>query len=227
MFRFISYNNFNTSVMEIKITYAITVCNEIKELQTLYKTLSMWKRPQDEIIIQQDNTNINTEDAIAVNAFCTELEYKHKITYIQTSLNKDFANFKNNLAKHAKGDYIFQIDADEVPRISLIEQLPLILETNPDVDMYAVPRINTVTGLTSQHVAKWGWNVNEKNYVNFPDYQQRIYKNNGKIVWKNKVHELLDGYKKFATLPAQEEYCLTHPKDIKRQEQQNNFYDTL
>lgn len=213
--------------MEIKLTYAITVCNEIKELQTLYKALSIWKRPQDEILIQQDNTNINTEDAIAVNAFCTELEYKHKITYIQTSLNKDFASFKNNLLKHATGDYIFQIDADEVPRISLIEQLPLILETNPDVDVYVVPRINTVIGLTPQHITKWGWNVNEKNYVNFPDYQFRILKNNGKIQWVNKVHEKLVGYNKYAALPAQEEYCLTHPKDIKRQEQQNDFYDTI
>jgi glycosyltransferase involved in cell wall biosynthesis len=213
--------------MEVRITYAITVCNELKELQVLYKALTVWKRPQDEILIQQDDTNITSEDAIDVKSFCVELEKSGKIKYITTSLNKDFASFKNNLLKHASGNYIFQIDADEVPRISLIEYLPLILETNPDVDMYAVPRINTVTGLTSQHVAKWGWNVNEKNYVNFPDYQQRIYKNNGKIVWKNKVHELLDGYKKFAALPPQEEYCLYHPKDIARQEQQNNFYDTI
>lgn len=211
----------------MKITYALTVCNEIKELQVLYKTLSMWKRPQDDIIIQQDSTNINTEDTIAVQTFCEELDYTNKITYIQTPLNKDFASFKNNLLTHASGNYIFQIDADEVPRISLIEYLPLILETNPDVDVYVVPRINTVNGLTSQHIAKWGWNVNEKNYVNFPDYQFRILKNNGKIKWENKVHEKLVGYTKYAALPPQEEYCLYHPKDIARQEQQNNFYDTI
>jgi glycosyltransferase involved in cell wall biosynthesis len=213
--------------MEVRITYALTVCNELKELQVLYKALSVWKRPQDEILIQQDNTNITTDEAAAVNAFCVELEKSGNIKYITQSLNKDFASFKNNLIKYASGNYIFQIDADEVPCISLIEYLPLILETNPDVDVYVVPRINTVDGLTSQHIANWGWNVNEKNYVNFPDYQFRILKNNGKIKWENKVHEKLVGYNKYAALPPQEEYCLYHPKDIARQEQQNNFYDTI
>ena len=62
---------------------------------------------------------------------------------------------------------------------------------------------------------------------NFPDYQQRIYKNDKNIKWINKVHEILQGFDKFGTLPPDDPYCLIHAKDIKRQEKQNNYYNTL
>jgi hypothetical protein len=145
---------------------------------------------------------------------------------IEFPLNKDFASFKNNLSKHCTKDYIFQIDADEYPHLYLIELLPQILEHNP-IDVFLVPRINTVEGLTTQHISQWGWNVNDKGWVNFPDYQWRIWKNTPNIKWINKVHERLDGFQTYSPLPQMEEYCLYHPKDIKRQEKQNQFYNTL
>ena len=104
--------------------------------------------------------------------------------------------------------------------------LPDILESNPDVDVYLVPRINTVSGITEEHIQKWRWNI-ESDRINFPDYQWRIYKNNSLIKWINKVHERLDGFKTYSILPAQDEFCLLHPKTIKKQEQQNKFYNTL
>ena len=48
-----------------------------------------------------------------------------------------------------------------------------------------------------------------------------------KIYWTKPVHEQLVGYKKYAALPGNEEYCLHHPKDIDRQERQNNFYEGI
>ena len=137
------------------------------------------------------------------------------------------ANWKNQLTNYCTGDYIFQIDADETPDKSLIDNLPLILEANPDNEVYLVPRINTVEGLTQEHINKWGWNVNEKDWVNWPDYQWRIWKNKPEIKWVNKVHEKLEGFKTYAALPAEEGVALYHPKDIKRQEKQNAYYDTL
>ena len=104
--------------------------------------------------------------------------------------------------------------------------LPQVLEQN-DVDVLLVPRINTVTGLTQQHIDKWGWRLDNNGWINFPDYQWRIYKNNGNIKWKNKVHEVLDGYKTISHLPTNKEWCLIHKKDIKRQEKQNKFYETI
>ena len=109
----------------------------------------------------------------------------------------------------------------------MINQLPAILESNEKIEVVLVPRINTVEGLTQDHIVKWGWRVDEKGHVNFPDYQWRIWKNIPNINWKNKVHEVLEGFNHYSTLPAKEEYCLYHPKDIKRQEKQNDYYSTL
>jgi len=87
-----------------------------------------------------------------------------------------------------------------------------------------------VEGLTQEHIQKWGWKVDEQKRVNWPDYQQRIYKNISYIKWTNKVHEVLEGYKTFATIPsemAQSGLMLLHPKTIEKQEKQNNYYNKL
>ena len=98
---------------------------------------------------------------------------------------------------------------------------------NPSVDLIFVPRINTVQGLKDEHIQKWGWRVNDKGWVNFPDYQTRILQNSPKINWGSKVHEVLLGHDNFSAFPAEEEYCLIHPKTIDRQERQNNLYNLL
>jgi glycosyltransferase involved in cell wall biosynthesis len=202
------------------ISYAITACNEHVELERLLEMLENNIRPEDEVIIQIDSTATPE-----VKALCTDY-MRNNWHAIEFPLNKDFASFKNNLSKYCTKDYIFQIDADEYPHLFLIQSLPQVLEYNP-IDVILVPRINTVEGLTVQHIDQWGWNVNDKGWVNFPDYQWRIWKNNKKIKWINKVHERLDGFQTYSPLPQMEEYCLYHPKDIKRQEKQNQFYNTL
>ena len=98
---------------------------------------------------------------------------------------------------------------------------------NDKVDIFWVPRINTVRGLTQEHCQKWNWRLDPDGRVNFPDYQCRIMKNVKRIKWKNKVHEVLTGHKTEAHLPANNEFCILHPKTIERQEQQNEFYNTL
>ena len=107
-----------------------------------------------------------------------------------------------------------------------LENLAMVLQYNP-VDVLLVPRINTVEGLTQEHIKKWGWRVDNNGWVNFPDPQFRIYKNNGKIKWKNKVHEVLEAHTSISQLPHEEPWCLIHKKNIKRQEKQNAYYDTL
>ena len=209
----------------MKISYAITVCDEFLEIQRLLSLLLNNKRRQDEIVVLVDlSKNKPTSELLG---YLHELSSEDYITLIEDNFNKHFANWKNKLTKSCKGDYIFQIDADELPNLLLIENLPIILETNPNNEVYLVPRVNTVEGLTKEHINLWGWNVNDKGWVNWPDYQWRIWKNKPNIKWKNKVHEVLDGYKSYATLPSQEELALYHPKDIERQEKQNNYYDTL
>ena len=201
------------------ISIAITVCNEYQELETLLDFLQERAlSPEYEIIIQIDEQNHTPEVLHTI--------IDRGIKYHFFPLNKDFAAYKNELIKHCSGEYIFQVDADEIPNIDLLVMLPSILKSNPDVDVYLVPRINTVSGITEEHIQKWRWNV-EDNRINFPDYQWRIYKNIPSIKWINKVHERLNGFKTYSTLPPQDEFCLIHPKTIERQEKQNQFYNTL
>jgi glycosyltransferase involved in cell wall biosynthesis len=208
----------------LRISYAITAHNEHNELARLLEILHDNIRPEDEIILQLDS-NATDEVKKIITKYNVGTPYEfHRIFF---PLNGDFAAFKNNLSQHCTREFIFQIDADEYPHPYLLASLPQLLEYNYTVDAFVVPRINTVEGLTEQHIQQWGWNVNDKGWVNFPDYQWRIWKNNKKIKWINKVHERLDGFGEYSALPQSEEYCLFHPKDIKRQEKQNQFYSTL
>jgi hypothetical protein len=206
----------------MKISYAITVCNELEELTSLLNFLQLNIHTEDEVVIQYDSDGVTDE----VKEYLNIMEKMHQYTVVGFPLNKDFASFKNNLSKHCKGDYIFQIDADEKPHEYLVDVLHQVLESNP-IDLMLVPRINTVEGLTDGHIKKWGWKVNENGWVNFPDFQARIYKNSKDISWRNKVHETLVGFKDFSNFPLEEQWCLYHPKEIDRQEKQNEFYDTL
>ena len=215
----------------MKISYAVTVCNEFIEIQRLITFLLQHKRPQDEIVVQMDLTlddmKNHPEDKRQVHSYLMKHNVQGNIRLAFCPLNNDFAAFKNNLTQHCTGDYIFQIDADEIPCTPILEVLPLLLEQNPDVEVYLVPRVNTVEGLTDEHVIKWGWNINSEGWVNWPDYQWRIYKNIPSIKWKNKVHEVLEGFNQYANLPMEEDYSLYHPKTIEKQEKQNQLYNTI
>ena len=207
----------------MKITYAVTVCNEFIEIQRLVHHLLKNKRVQDDVVVLYDSKNGNPD----IETFLRSHSVNGEFMWHKGEFEGHFANWKNKLNILCTGDYIFQIDADEMPTKTLIEYLPDIIEGNPTVDVLLVPRINTVDGLTPEHIAKWGWNINSNGWVNFPDYQWRIWKNKPEIKWKNKVHEVLEGYKIMSTLPSEEEYSLYHPKTIEKQIKQNNLYDTL
>jgi len=87
-----------------------------------------------------------------------------------------------------------------------------------------IPRVNTVDGFTEQDVQKWGWRVTENGWVNYPDYQARVFRNREDIRWTRPLHEYIIGCKTYAHLPPQEELSLYHPKTKEKQEQQNKFY---
>jgi hypothetical protein len=207
----------------MKISYAITVCNEFVEIQNLVNFLRENKRQQDEIVILYDQKNGNEEIA----TWLTKQNKYPNVQFWRGFFDGHFADWKNKLTEYCTGDYIFQIDADEMPHRYLLDNLPEILEGNKDLEVLLVPRVNTVEGLTKEHIEKWRWNVDEDGRVNWPDYQWRIWKNKPEIKWKNKVHERLDGFKTYAPLPDDKSYSLYHPKTIDRQEKQNSYYGTL
>lgn len=205
----------------MKISYAITVCDEFLEIQKLIPFLLENKRQEDEIVILLDHSNGKDE------VYRYLLTLPNEVQCYRETFQGHFADWKNQLTSYCTGDYIFQIDADEMPNSILLEHLPYMLTETPEADVILVPRINTVEGLTPEHIKKWGWNVNDQGWVNFPDYQWRIYRNCPEIKWVNKVHERLDGFKSYARLEAKEYYNLYHPKTIDKQVKQNDLYDQL
>jgi len=210
----------------IGISYAVSVCNEHQELDFLLNLLLATLLPEDEIVIIVDVSNTTIEVARVIESF-RQLNVDVPITVITVPLNKDFANFKNSLKNACTKEFIFFIDADEYPSNGLLESIKTVLMYN-NIDILSVPRVNVVHGLTAEHIAKWQWNVNERGWVNWPDYQTRICRNSPDIYWRGKVHETLAGWKISSQLPADDEsWALYHIKDIARQERQNEFYSTI
>jgi len=210
----------------LKISYGITVHNEVEELNKLLEILIHKTDPEDEIVIVDDFSNQETQEVIT----SWTQQYGHEdmkvIKVYQRKLNGDFASQNNYVIEQCSGDYIFHLDADEYPHEVLLRDIKKVLEIN-DVDLIWVPRVNTVDGLTEKHIQQWGWKVTEQGWINYPDFQSRVFKNNKDIRWVRPVHEQIQGAKTYAHLPPHEELSLYHPKTIQKQEQQNQLYSEI
>ena len=206
----------------MKISYGLTVCDEHEEIRNLIQFLVKRIEKKDEIIVVYDQNRV-TDEVLAVFDL-----YRHEVKAYPFNFQQNFLENKNFLNSKCTGDYIFQLDADEVPNYYLMAYLPTLLEMNEGVDLLITPRKNLVAGLTQEHIQKWGWRVNEQGWVNWPDAQKRIYKNDPKIKWSgHQVHGMVDGYDTYATLPMEEAFSITHNKTIDRQENQNDRYDKI
>ena len=202
----------------MKISYGITVHNEAEELIKLLDVLNKNIRKEDEIVVCVDG------DDEKVEAVLGEYLSENEAIVYKRKLDKDFAAQKNSVIEKSSGDYIFHIDADEYPNDILVQQLPEILETN-EVDLIYIPRVNTIDGMTDEDVRRWKWRLTEKGWVNYPDYQSRIFRKHKDIRWTRPLHEHIVGVKTYAHLPPHEELSLYHPKTIQKQTQQNIFYN--
>jgi len=206
----------------MKVCYKILTHNETDSLEKLLDFLFENIKEKDHIIVVDDFSDSPTRKILS------KYVESNQYDYFQNKLEDDFSkqhNYADSLVRD-EFDYIFSIDADELPNKWLIENIHEILESN-DIDLIWVPRINTVEGITEEYIQQWGWRVNEKGWVNFPDYQGRIYKNDESIHWENPVHEIVTGAKKVSHFPTEEEFCLYHPKDIQRQVKQNELYSKI
>ena len=208
----------------MKISYGITVHNEADELNKLLEFLIHKTHESDEIVICVDGDD--DEVRFVLDSWTQQYAHTKTIKIYQRKLEGDFAAQKNSVIENCEGDYIFHIDADEIPHENLINILPKMVETN-DVDLVWVPRVNTVEGLTDEHCVKWGWRVTKLGWVNYPDYQARIFRNSPEIKWTKPVHEHITGCKTYAHLPPQEKLSLYHHKTIDKQEKQNKLYEDI
>lgn len=213
----------------ITISYAILVNDEYKEIEQLMKFLLKYKLPTDEIVVVQDLCeNMQCSDIKSeVWAYLVNLEKDEKITFWQHPLNNNFAKQKNYLNSKCTCDYIFNIDADEMPTENVMANLHAIVEKNKSSDVFILPRVNKVENITPEHIAKWNWRVDTDGKVNWPDWQWRVYKNNDSIKWERPVHERLVGYKSYTLFPKNPEFALNHFKKIEKQERQNKLYKEI
>jgi len=210
----------------MKISYALTTWIEDKELNQLLSFLKNHIDDEDEIVIVYDQNRATPEVLNVMKSFD-----RHNYNYYPFNFQDNWLENKNYLGSKCTGEYIFQIDADELPSEFLIQNVKYILEENP-IDVFLVPRINLVNGLTQEHIQQWGWNVNEKGWVNFPDPQKRIYRNSPEIQWRDpegqpQIHGMVTGYKTIASLPFEEDFSLYHFKTIQKQEYQNKTYSDV
>ena len=208
----------------MNISYGITVCNEADELNRLLEILIHKTDVEDEIVICVDGDDDGVR--FVLDSWTQQYAHAKMIKVYQRALNKDFAAQKNSVIENCKGDYIFHLDADEYPNEILLSQIKQVLEMN-EVDLVWIPRVNTVEGITNEHCVKWGWRINDKGWINYPDYQARVFKRSKDIKWVRPVHEYITGCKTYAHLPPQEELSLYHKKTIEKQELQNKMYEGI
>jgi glycosyltransferase involved in cell wall biosynthesis len=201
------------------ISYAILTHNEGEYIDTLLTFLTKYKRNEDEIVIVDDFSDDELTKSVLD-------KYKDQITLQYRVFDGD-ATQKNYLNSLCTKDYILQLDADELISLDFLNMLPNLLELNDTVDLFIMPRINTVEGLTQEYINRWRWNVNEKGWVNFPDWQMRLYRNCNWVKWDGLLHSKIEGYKTFINLPQDELFCILHPKQLDRQVAQNNLYDKI
>ena len=215
----------------MKISYLVTCKNETLELLQLIEKLKThidFVAPNDEVVILDDFSNNEDTKKILAKA------KSYGFTVVQHSLNKNFSEHKNYGSKRCVGDYILQIDADEYLSQPLLNNIHEIIESNPTVELYRVPRVNIVRGATDNDARNWGWHISKLpefgdlpiiNWGNGGDYQSRIYKNSLRIQWHKPLHETIMGASIVADLPKEVDYAIIHDKTIDRQKAQNEFYN--
>lgn len=202
------------------VSFAITTHNETDSFdRLLHVLLNIIDFSVHELVIADDHSSHPKTLEILKKA-------KSKgAKVLMQPLKDDFSAHKNALKTACSKEYIFSLDADEIPSLMLLRELDQILQHGSDA--YALARVNIVEGITQKHIDRWNWSMNQEGWVNWPDWQVRLFRNTPEISWEGHVHEKVKGFKEFMYLPRDKGFALYHHKDISRQEQQNAFYAKL
>jgi len=218
----------------MKLSYAITVCNESKELYSLISFLKTVKDLDDEINVLVDSKHVSSQVLKVIEFF------KSDIVINERDFCGSFSDHRNYQISKCNGDYIFIIDADEMPQESLIKNIKQAIIDIDDVEIIHVPRINICPGYTQEWIQKCNFTVNEVGWINWPDYSVRVFKNIPSIRYNNNLHEKISSSGKSAAIPANPLLALWHIKSVEKQDNRwdpdtkeyvspgkENLYDSL
>jgi hypothetical protein len=214
----------------VSISYLVTVHNEGRTLANLLERLIQYinnEKDTDEIVILDDFSD-NPETKTILSNY----SYRDNVRVYQHHLDNNYGAHKNFGTDLCINKYVFQIDGDELPTVDLVVNIGTIIEANPDVELYFVPRINDFKGVKEEHAKQWGWHLSpcpacdNRPVVNWPDYQGRVYKNEpARIKWDRRLHEKIEGHLKFSQIPADTDLALYHDKTIETQIKTNMLYN--
>lgn len=219
--------------MKPTISYLVTCKNEGKQLKELLDLLS-----KHMTIVNSNSNVIGVNECVIVDDFSDDIETvgileeaktKQDFKVCQHKLNGDYGSHKNYGIEQCSGFWIFQIDSDELPSVTLLNNLADILQLNAKIELLWLPRVNNFQGVTEIHAKQWGWNIdNPHKWVNWStgDYQTRIFRNLPHIRWKGRLHERISGNKTYAFLPKEEDFALYHNKSIEKQLETNARYNS-
>ena len=217
----------------MKISYAITVCNEARDLYSLLNFLKTVKDPEDEINILLDSAHTTESVRNVLKLF------SDTIVVNEREFDGDFSEHRNFHLKKCSGEYIFIVDPDEMPKEKLIKSIKSVIEES-GADLITVPRINLHPGFTDEWIRKCKYRLNEVDWINWPDYICRVFKNDpGVIKYGNKLHENIVGATKMISLKPDPSIAVWHIKSVEKTDNRwddkgnfkvpdgENFYDTL
>ena len=139
---------------------------------------------------------------------------EYNANLIHRKWDDNFEIQKNTSLDAANHEWRIWIDADETYEPIFWNQLCWYIRdaNNRGVDCINVPRINTVEGITQEFADQQAWNLSYFNWVNYPDYQQRIFKSHCRFA--GRTHERIINVKKDAAIVGV--HC-NHPKTLERQ----------
>jgi glycosyltransferase involved in cell wall biosynthesis len=216
----------------MKLSYAICVCNESKDLYSLISFLKKVKDPEDEINVLVDSAHVTPQVRSVLGHF------KDDIVQNDREFDGNFSTHRNYQFELCKGDYIFYIDPDEMPQENLIKNIKQIIK-DTKTELILIPRINICPGYTQEWLSKTTLQVNDMGWLNWPDVQGRIFKNEPtRIKMTNELHENVTGSTSYIRLEPNPNNALWHIKSIEKQYNRwekgqyispsgKDFYDSL
>jgi tRNA (Thr-GGU) A37 N-methylase len=212
----------------MKISFLVTCKNEgVQLFKLLYIINDYIKNTDDEIVILDDYS----DEPKTIEALTYFSQIRNNSVHFH-KLEKNYSEHKNYGNSKCTGSHIFAIDADEYPNQQLLLNIREIIEANPDVELFAIPRVNIIRGITPQAIQMYRWQITpvqgfeDASVINFPDYQSRLHKKADHIRWDRKLHEHIIGSKVVTKFPPIPEFSLIHEKTLDRQLKQNEIYNT-
>jgi glycosyltransferase involved in cell wall biosynthesis len=204
--------------MKPTISYLILAHGEI-QVFTLIKFIQKYKGKEDDIVILNDPTTTEYEENLT----------KAGAKIVNHKLEYSYADHRNAALPFCKGEYVFALDADETATIPLMKCVKRLLKES-EADLIWLPRLNIFEGVTQEDALKYGWTITDKNIINWDtgDLQTRLFRNDGRLQWQGNLHERI--HPRLTTrqvkLEIQKDYCIVHRKDIVKQRQDNQRYNT-